>query len=113
MIASLTCYSFCSITLLASDDPIIFKTAHEKISGLSFSQQKKDSMTDILTDRLKTYNYLRSQNLTLPNGILPNGMPASITFVGKHFGEADLLAFANAYQQQTGFQLKHPSGFLP
>ncbi len=36
----------------------------EKMFGLSFSQPKKDSMTDILTGRLKTYNYLHSQNLS-------------------------------------------------
>jgi Asp-tRNA(Asn)/Glu-tRNA(Gln) amidotransferase A subunit family amidase len=40
-------------------------------------------------------------------------MPASISFIGKHFGEANLLAFAKAYQEHTGFNLKHPPGYLP
>ena len=36
------------------------------------------------------------------------GTPASLTFLGKLFGEAKLLAFARAYQDATGFHRKHP-----
>jgi Asp-tRNA(Asn)/Glu-tRNA(Gln) amidotransferase A subunit family amidase len=64
-------------------------------------------------DQLAITNLTGNPSITIPNGLLPNGMPASITFIGKHFGEATLLAFAKDYQQQTGFHLKHPSGFLP
>jgi Asp-tRNA(Asn)/Glu-tRNA(Gln) amidotransferase A subunit family amidase len=64
-------------------------------------------------DQLAITNLTGNPSITIPNGLLPNGMPASISFIGKHFGEATLLAFAKAYQQQTGFHLKHPSGFLP
>ena len=62
-------------------------------------------------DQLAITNLTGNPSVTLPNGFLPNGMPVSITFIGKHFGEATLLAFAKAYQQQTGFHLKHPPGF--
>jgi Asp-tRNA(Asn)/Glu-tRNA(Gln) amidotransferase A subunit family amidase len=31
-----------------------------------------------------------------------------LTFLGKLYGEAELLAFAQAYQQATGFHLEHP-----
>ena len=34
--------------------------------------------------------------------------PTSLTFLGKLYGEAELLAFARAYQQATGFHLQHP-----
>jgi len=34
--------------------------------------------------------------------------PTSLTFLGKLYGEAELLAFARAYQDATGFHLKHP-----
>jgi Asp-tRNA(Asn)/Glu-tRNA(Gln) amidotransferase A subunit family amidase len=64
-------------------------------------------------DQLAITNLTGNPSVTIPNGVLPNGMPAAITFIGKHFGEATLLAFAKAYQQKTGFHLKHPSGFLP
>ena len=35
-------------------------------------------------------------------------MPTAITFVGRLFGEGDLLAVAHAYQLATGHHLKHP-----
>jgi len=62
-------------------------------------------------DQLAITNLTGNPSITLPNGTLPNGMPASISFIGKHFGEATLLAFAKAYQQQTGYHLKHPPLF--
>jgi Asp-tRNA(Asn)/Glu-tRNA(Gln) amidotransferase A subunit family amidase len=36
------------------------------------------------------------------------GTPTSLTFLGKLYGEAELLALARAYQEATGFHLKHP-----
>jgi Asp-tRNA(Asn)/Glu-tRNA(Gln) amidotransferase A subunit family amidase len=62
-------------------------------------------------DQLAITNLTGNPSVTLPNGFLPNGMPSGITFIGKHFGEATLLAFAKAYQERTGFNLKHPPGF--
>ena len=37
------------------------------------------------------------------------GTPTSITFLGQIFGEAKMLALAKAYQDATGFHLKHPT----
>src|SRR5439155_901222 len=37
------------------------------------------------------------------------GTPVSLTFLGQLYGEAKLLAFAKAYQDATGFHLKHPA----
>ncbi|MFQ5876408.1 MAG: amidase [Acidobacteriota bacterium] len=60
-------------------------------------------------------NNLLLTNLTghpavvLPNGFRKDGTPTSITFVGRLFGEAKLLALAMAYQDATTFHLKHPS----
>ena len=62
-------------------------------------------------DQLAITNLTGNPSITLPNGNLPNGMPASISFIGKHFGEATLLAFAKAYQEKTLFNLKHPPLF--
>ena len=36
------------------------------------------------------------------------GTPTSLTFLGKLYGEGELLAFARAYQEATGFHLLHP-----
>jgi Asp-tRNA(Asn)/Glu-tRNA(Gln) amidotransferase A subunit family amidase len=57
---------------------------------------------------------LTATNLTghpaviVPNGFREDGTPVSITFIGKLFGEAELLAVAHAYQQATGYHLRHP-----
>ena len=32
----------------------------------------------------------------------------SLTFVGRVFGEAEMLALGSAYQDETGWHLKHP-----
>ena len=37
------------------------------------------------------------------------GTPLSLTFLGQLYGEAKLLAVARAYQDATGFHLKHPT----
>ena len=44
----------------------------------------------------------------VPNGFSSSGMPMAITFVGKLFGEAEMLALAKKYQDSTDFHLKHP-----
>src|SRR5688572_545019 len=44
----------------------------------------------------------------LPNGFRDDGTPVSLTFLGGLFEEGKLLAVAHAYQQATGFHLKHP-----
>jgi Asp-tRNA(Asn)/Glu-tRNA(Gln) amidotransferase A subunit family amidase len=37
------------------------------------------------------------------------GTPVSLTFLGRLYGEAPLLAFARAYQDATTFHQQHPS----
>lgn len=39
------------------------------------------------------------------------GTPVSITFLGQHYEDSKLLAFARAYQEATGFHRAHPPGF--
>jgi len=51
-------------------------------------------------------------SVVLPNGFNEKGSPVSITFMGKLFGEAKLLAVAKAYQDSTDFHLKHPPLFM-
>jgi Asp-tRNA(Asn)/Glu-tRNA(Gln) amidotransferase A subunit family amidase len=47
--------------------------------------------------------------VVIPCGFLDSGRPASISFVGKLFGEAELLAVAKTYQDATGFHLVQPA----
>jgi Asp-tRNA(Asn)/Glu-tRNA(Gln) amidotransferase A subunit family amidase len=62
-------------------------------------------------------NNLLITNLTghpcvaVPAGFLENGSPASITFCGRMYGEADALALARAYQQATPWDERHPERF--
>jgi Asp-tRNA(Asn)/Glu-tRNA(Gln) amidotransferase A subunit family amidase len=44
----------------------------------------------------------------VPNGFRDDGTPVSITFLGGLFEEAKVLAVAKAYQDATGFHLRHP-----
>lgn len=59
-------------------------------------------------------NDLQITNLTghptvcLPNGFTKGGSPTALTFTGRLFGEAPLLAVAKAYQEATGHHLKRP-----
>jgi Asp-tRNA(Asn)/Glu-tRNA(Gln) amidotransferase A subunit family amidase len=43
------------------------------------------------------------------HGFTDAGTPGSFTFYARPFGEAELLAVAKAYQDATGFHLKHPT----
>ncbi len=62
-------------------------------------------------------NQLAMTNLTghpalcIPVGFLPNGTPASITFLGNLYDEASLLELAGAFQEATDHHRKHPEKF--
>jgi Asp-tRNA(Asn)/Glu-tRNA(Gln) amidotransferase A subunit family amidase len=47
--------------------------------------------------------------LNVVNGFAESGSPLNITFYARPFGEAELLAFGKAYQDASGFHLKHPA----
>lgn len=46
--------------------------------------------------------------VVVPNGFTEKGTPVSISFTGKLFGEAALLAVAKRYQDASRFHLRHP-----
>ncbi|MBI2821824.1 MAG: amidase [Acidobacteria bacterium] len=47
--------------------------------------------------------------VVLPNGFSANGIPTSITFIGRLYEETKILALAKRYQDATDFHLKRPS----
>jgi hypothetical protein len=60
---------------------------------------------------LLTTNLTGHPALVLPNGFNPDGTPVSLSFIGQLFGEAELLAVAEAYQSATDFHRRHPQSF--
>jgi Asp-tRNA(Asn)/Glu-tRNA(Gln) amidotransferase A subunit family amidase len=49
--------------------------------------------------------------LVMPNGFGPDGTPVSLSFIGRLFGEADLLTVGEAYQAATDFHRRRPQKF--
>src|SRR5437870_3957150 len=86
MILASSCAAFVSGYILRGDvttSPVTREivTAAEKLLGLSFTDAKRDSMLDGLTDQLKNYQSIRAV-------ALPNSTPPAILFnpvpVGMH-----------------------------
>jgi Asp-tRNA(Asn)/Glu-tRNA(Gln) amidotransferase A subunit family amidase len=46
--------------------------------------------------------------VVVPNGFTTKGSPTSITFIGRLFEEAEVLAVAKAYQDATDFHRQNP-----
>ncbi len=47
--------------------------------------------------------------VVVPNGFSTNNTPTSLCFIGKLFGEAELLAVAKTFQDATDFHRQHPA----
>jgi Asp-tRNA(Asn)/Glu-tRNA(Gln) amidotransferase A subunit family amidase len=47
--------------------------------------------------------------LSVPHGFMESGSPGAMTFYARPYGEAELLALGKAYQDASGFHLKHPN----
>jgi Asp-tRNA(Asn)/Glu-tRNA(Gln) amidotransferase A subunit family amidase len=59
-------------------------------------------------DTLLLTNLTGHPAVVVPDGFAADGTPTSITFLGRLYGEAETLAVARAYQEATGFHLRHP-----
>jgi Asp-tRNA(Asn)/Glu-tRNA(Gln) amidotransferase A subunit family amidase len=62
-------------------------------------------------EQLGATNLSGNPSITLPIGFTKDGMPVCISFIGKLFDEATLVAFAKKYQDATNFHLQHPKMF--
>jgi len=54
-------------------------------------------------------NLTGQPSIAVPHGFDEKGHPTSMTFIGKLYGDAEMLALARAYQNATGWHLKHPN----
>ena len=59
-------------------------------------------------DNLRITNLTGHPAVVVPNGFRANGTPTSITFCGNLFRDSEALLLARAYQEATGFHLRHP-----
>ncbi|HEU4366011.1 MAG TPA: amidase family protein, partial [Candidatus Krumholzibacteria bacterium] len=62
-------------------------------------------------DNLLLTNLTGHPCVVLPNGFDDNGEPTSITFMGRLYGDATVLAVAKAYQDATDFHTRRPPKF--
>ena len=80
-------------------------------------QQMHEIMKDVDVYIEMTWSTNWSTNVTglpivvVPCGFLKNGQPTSVTFVGKPYQEAKVMAVAKAYQDATAYHLGKPKGF--
>jgi Asp-tRNA(Asn)/Glu-tRNA(Gln) amidotransferase A subunit family amidase len=61
-----------------------------------------------IRDHFQIANLCGYPAVSVPNGFTAEGRPTSITFLGRLYAEAEMLALARAYQDRAGFHLKHP-----
>jgi len=61
-----------------------------------------------IRDHFQVANLCGYPAVSVPNGFTAEGRPTSITFLGRLYAEAEMLALARAYQERAGFHLKHP-----
>ena len=59
-------------------------------------------------NQLLTTNLTGNPCLVMPNGFSKQGAPTSISFLGRLFGEADLIALGRAFQEATEWDEKQP-----
>ncbi|MBN1997589.1 amidase [candidate division KSB1 bacterium] len=80
-------------------------------------QKMNEIMKDIDVYIEMTWSTNWSTNVTglpivvVPCGFHKNGQPTSVTFVGKLYQEAKLMAVAKAFQDATDYHLEKPEGF--
>jgi Asp-tRNA(Asn)/Glu-tRNA(Gln) amidotransferase A subunit family amidase len=67
---------------------------------------------DVVVSPWRAINPLTSSTghpvVSVPNGFTTSGMPTGISFVGQLYREDQILGLGHAYQQATGFHLRHP-----
>ncbi len=85
---------------------ILIEQMHEKMQSIDVYISPPFAGSNLLMTNLTGHPCV-----VLPNGFNDKGTPESITFMGRLFGEATLLAVAKKYQDATEHHLKHPSQF--
>ena len=86
---------------------ILYDASQAALSGAGLDEVLNHILT-IIRDHFQIANLCGYPAVSVPNGFTAEGRPTSITFVGRLYAEAEMLALARAYQERAGFHLKHP-----
>lgn len=78
------------------------------VEDIQKAMQDVDLFIEITWANNWTTNLTGNPIVVVPIGFM-NKWPVTITFVGKHFQEQELLSVAKYYQEHTGHHNKHPS----
>lgn len=65
----------------------------------------------LVSNSLLITNLTGHPQVVVPDGFVRDNAPCSISFVGRLYDEATILAVARAYQQATDWNRRHPSGY--
>ncbi|HEV8600306.1 MAG TPA: amidase [Gemmatimonadales bacterium] len=82
-----------------------------------FMQQMDEVFKDVDVFMAPSFGVNPATNLTghpcvvVPNGLSEDGIPVSISFIGRLFGDSELCTVARAWQDAAGFYRMHPTGF--
>jgi Asp-tRNA(Asn)/Glu-tRNA(Gln) amidotransferase A subunit family amidase len=131
---------FQELTLSGRDDelvrqvryawPNVFRTAQlipavEYIQANRHRTELMDMMADVFRrvdlyltpslvgDSLLITNLTGHPQVVVPAGFTDDDSPHSLSFVGRLYDEATLLAVARVFQDRTGWHKKIPPGFAP
>jgi hypothetical protein len=83
---------------------LLMREMEEKLKGIDVYVTPS-----FVGDNIGLTNLTGHPAVVLPNGFrTSDGTPTSINFVGRLFGETELLAVAHTYQEATSFHLERP-----
>jgi Asp-tRNA(Asn)/Glu-tRNA(Gln) amidotransferase A subunit family amidase len=89
------------------------RVRHELIQAMARLMNGVDlyAAPSVEGDNLLVTNLTGHPCVVVPTGFDEKGMPTTISFTGRLYDEATVLAVAKAWQDATGFHLKHPPKF--
>ncbi len=83
---------------------LLIQQMHEKLKDIDVYLSPSFAGSNLVVTNLTGHPCV-----VVPNGFQKNGMPTTVTFIGKLFGEAQLLSLAKLYQSITTHEEQHPS----
>ena len=76
----------------------------------SFDVQSPERSTDRSRNTMP-FNFSGQPAVSIPCGFSSNGLPAGFMIVGRHFEDARVLQYAQAFERATPWTHQHPPGF--